>query len=74
MRRCGGRSRRCGTSFFASSNQTLPTNIAIATTTTTTPLNLLIDDTSDELPIPIGMTESISNAVEPPKQIWRVEL
>ena len=44
------------------------------TTTTTTPFLHTIEDDLDELPLPIGMAETISNVTEPPKQIGKVEL
>ena len=46
-----------------------PTNVAA----TTTPFQLT-DDAEEGLPLPIGMAENISNAVETPKQIGKVEL
>ena len=54
----------------APSIQTPPTNVAAASTTS--PLHI-VDDV-DDLPLPIGMAENISNATEPPKQIGNVEL
>ena len=45
----------------------------IQTTTTTSFLHTIEDDL-EELPLPIGMAENISNITEPPKQIGRVEL
>ena len=46
------------------------TNVAAASTTS--PLHI-VDDV-DDLPLPIGMAENISNTTEPPKQIGKVEL
>ena len=34
----------------------------------------LKEDDNNEVPLPIGMAENISNATEPPKQIGKVEL
>ena len=54
----------------ATTIQTPPTNVAAASTTS--PLHI-VDDV-DDLPLPIGMAENISNTTEPPKQIGNVEL
>ena len=53
---------------------TIATTAATSSSLSIKPLDLIDNTDTDELPLPIGMAERISNAVEPPKQIGKVEL
>ena len=55
---------------MSSNDKNNSSSVDVAVTST---LQLKEDD-NNELPLPIGMAENISNATEPPKQIGKVEL